>query len=83
MNKATIITDAITYIEELKTTVEELSNQLLQMDAPNFVDQENIKHEEEIQENINKTVTTKSFHLFWLHYNINPTITIISSATPN
>lgn len=36
MNKTTIITDTITYIEDLKTTVEELSNQLLQMEATSF-----------------------------------------------
>lgn len=33
MNKATIITDAITYIEELRKSVEELTNQILQMEA--------------------------------------------------
>ncbi|KAL6573899.1 hypothetical protein OROHE_001441 [Orobanche hederae] len=33
MNKASIITDAITYIQELKKTVEELTHQLYQMEA--------------------------------------------------
>lgn len=33
MNKATIITDAITYIEELQGTVKDLSDLLYQMDA--------------------------------------------------
>ncbi|KAG8385677.1 hypothetical protein BUALT_Bualt03G0070000 [Buddleja alternifolia] len=33
MNKATIITDAITYIEELQKSVKDLSDQLLQMEA--------------------------------------------------
>ncbi|KAK4439277.1 Transcription factor DYT1 [Sesamum alatum] len=33
MNKATIITDAITYIEELKQSVEDLTHQLHQMEA--------------------------------------------------
>lgn len=36
MTKTTIITDAITYIEALKMSVEELSNQLLQMEASSF-----------------------------------------------
>ncbi|KAH6773857.1 hypothetical protein C2S52_003225 [Perilla frutescens var. hirtella] len=45
MNKATIITDAITYIEQLKNSVEELSNQLLQMEATTF-DEEKIKLKE-------------------------------------
>nr|QJQ51178.1 bHLH transcription factor bHLH1.5 [Gardenia jasminoides] len=33
MNKATIITDAIDYIEELQSTVRDLSDQLCQMDV--------------------------------------------------
>ncbi|EYU27856.1 hypothetical protein MIMGU_mgv1a025823mg, partial [Erythranthe guttata] len=33
MNKATIITDAIAYIEELRNSVEELTDQILQMEA--------------------------------------------------
>ncbi|KAL7088791.1 hypothetical protein ACP275_13G149000 [Erythranthe tilingii] len=33
MNKATIITDAIAYIEELRNSVEELADQILQMEA--------------------------------------------------
>ncbi|KAL1537420.1 transcription factor DYT1-like [Salvia divinorum] len=45
MTKSTIITDAITYIEELKLTVEELGNQLLQMEATS-VDEEKIKLKE-------------------------------------
>ncbi|XP_057764784.1 transcription factor DYT1-like [Salvia miltiorrhiza] len=45
MNKATIITDAITYIEELKMCVEELGNQLLQMEATS-IDEEKIKLKE-------------------------------------
>ncbi|KAK6124437.1 hypothetical protein DH2020_041814 [Rehmannia glutinosa] len=44
MNKASIITDAITYIEELKNTVEELTDQLQQMEAIG-VDEEKIKFE--------------------------------------
>ncbi|KAK6149814.1 hypothetical protein DH2020_017339 [Rehmannia glutinosa] len=44
MNKASIITDAITYIEELKNTVEELTDQLQQMEAVG-VDEEKIKFE--------------------------------------
>ncbi|GFP83935.1 transcription factor dysfunctional tapetum 1 [Phtheirospermum japonicum] len=47
MNKASIITDAITYIEELKNTVEELTHQLHQMEAISIDDdQEPIKFEE-------------------------------------
>lgn len=33
MNKATIITDAITYIEDLQSTVRDLSDELYQIDA--------------------------------------------------
>lgn len=42
MNKATIITDAITYIEELQSTVRDLSDQLYQMDA-SFKEQTQVK----------------------------------------
>ncbi|XP_047957127.1 uncharacterized protein LOC125202725 isoform X1 [Salvia hispanica] len=45
MTKSTIITDAITYIEELKTTVEELSNHLLELEETS-VDEEKIKLKE-------------------------------------
>ncbi|KAL9146555.1 hypothetical protein ABFS82_13G117900 [Erythranthe guttata] len=37
MNKATIITDAIAYIEELRNSVEELTDQILQMEATDEV----------------------------------------------
>ncbi|KAL3627588.1 hypothetical protein CASFOL_028951 [Castilleja foliolosa] len=55
MNKATIITDAITYIEELKNTVEELTHQLHEMEATNIVDddQELIKFDFDQREMIN------------------------------
>ncbi|XP_073060055.1 transcription factor DYT1 [Primulina eburnea] len=46
MNKATIITDAIAYIEDLKKCVEDLSDQLLQMDQETCVKGENMKHGE-------------------------------------
>ncbi|GFP95998.1 transcription factor dysfunctional tapetum 1 [Phtheirospermum japonicum] len=47
MNKASIITDAITYIEELRNTVEELTHQLHQMEAISIEDdQELIKFDE-------------------------------------
>lgn len=46
MNKATIITDAIAYIEDLKKCVEDLSDQLLQMDQETCVLEENMKHGE-------------------------------------
>ncbi|KAL3625256.1 hypothetical protein CASFOL_030710 [Castilleja foliolosa] len=42
MNKATIITDAITYIEEMKNTVEELTHQLHEMEATNIVDDDQV-----------------------------------------
>ncbi|KAI3456381.1 hypothetical protein Pfo_013044 [Paulownia fortunei] len=45
MNKASIITDAITYVEELKNTVEELTDQLLQMEATS-ADEEKTKFQE-------------------------------------
>lgn len=45
MTKSTIITDAITYIEELKMTVEELSNHLLELEETR-VDEEKIKLKE-------------------------------------
>ncbi|KAL6567471.1 hypothetical protein OROGR_001139 [Orobanche gracilis] len=46
MNKESIITDATTYIQELKKTVEELTNQLYQMEATSVEsDEEKIKHE--------------------------------------
>ncbi|XP_051125455.1 transcription factor DYT1 [Andrographis paniculata] len=59
MTKATIITDAITYIEELKTSVEELSDQLLRLDAARE-DEDDSKSEEiivEAQEKINYELT--------------------------
>ncbi|KAL8460226.1 hypothetical protein ACS0TY_031167 [Phlomoides rotata] len=56
MNKATIITDAITYIEEQKKSVEELSNQLLQMETTNNADEEKIKSET-IDEEQNSGIT--------------------------
>lgn len=34
MNKATIVEDAITYIEKLQMTVKVLSDQLLEMESP-------------------------------------------------
>lgn len=46
MNKATIITDAIAYIEDLKKCVEDLSDQLLQMDQETCVLEANMKHGE-------------------------------------
>lgn len=45
MTKATIITDAISYIEQLQTSVKELSDQLLQLDA-NCVNKGKAKSEE-------------------------------------
>ncbi|PIN02557.1 hypothetical protein CDL12_24927 [Handroanthus impetiginosus] len=46
MTKATIITDAITYIEDLKKTVEELTDQLQQMETT-CADEEKTNSEEE------------------------------------
>lgn len=46
MNKATIITDAIAYIEDLKKCVEDLSDHLLQMDQETCVHEENMKRGE-------------------------------------
>lgn len=40
MTKETIITDAITYIEELQNNVKELSSQLLEMEATSGVEME-------------------------------------------
>ncbi|CAI9756553.1 unnamed protein product [Fraxinus pennsylvanica] len=45
MNKATVVTDAVTYIEELQRHVKDLSHQLFEMDA-NFVEEEATKIEE-------------------------------------
>lgn len=54
MNKATIITDAITYIEELQNSVKNLSDQLLQMEAT-CVDEEKPDFEEtDAQQEMNK-----------------------------
>lgn len=47
MNKATIMTDAVTYIEQLRRHVKDLSNQLLKMDT-NFVKEEETTKIEEI-----------------------------------
>ncbi|KAL2495204.1 Transcription factor DYT1 [Forsythia ovata] len=46
MNKATIITDAVTYIEELQRHVKDLSDQLLKMDANCVKEEETTKIEE-------------------------------------
>ncbi|KZV20969.1 transcription factor DYSFUNCTIONAL TAPETUM 1 [Dorcoceras hygrometricum] len=43
MNKATIITDAIAYIEDLKKCVEDLTDQLVQMDQETCVLGENVE----------------------------------------
>lgn len=73
MNKATIISDAITYIEELKRSVEELSNQLLQMETTNYVDQEKIKSETRDEEQEMKkmgiiiVINYNMFHLFQMN----------------
>lgn len=46
MNKATIITDAVTYIEELQRHVKDLSDLLLEMDAKCVNEEETTKIEE-------------------------------------
>lgn len=46
MNKATIMTDAVTYIEQLRRHVKDLSNQLLKMDTTFVKEEETTKIEE-------------------------------------
>lgn len=74
MNKATIITDAITYIEELKTCVEELSNQLLQMEATTFGEEKIKVKESDVEQEMKKLgirVIIKLLILFKLFFNQN------------
>ncbi|KAL6992691.1 hypothetical protein U1Q18_010804 [Sarracenia purpurea var. burkii] len=55
MNKATIITDAIAYIEELQNSVKDLRNQLFEMEADSIEERKaTIDHAIEATENMNK-----------------------------
>lgn len=54
MNKATIITDAITYIEELQKSVEDLTDQLHQMEATSVAEENPNFKEIDAEQGMNK-----------------------------
>ncbi|KAL0398700.1 UNVERIFIED_CONTAM: Transcription factor DYT1 [Sesamum radiatum] len=54
MNKATIITDAITYIEELQKSVEDLTDQLHQMEATSVAEEKPNFKEIDADQEMNK-----------------------------
>ncbi|KAL9671134.1 hypothetical protein QQ045_008700 [Rhodiola kirilowii] len=61
MNKATIIVDAVSYIQELQGYVEELTNQLQEMEPPNADD--SVYEESKFQEGGSSLMPQNSIHI--------------------
>lgn len=64
MNKATIISDAITYIEELQKNVKDLSDQLMQMEATCVKEEK-----KQFEENDNKSEMENFGIRVWFSHN--------------